>query len=253
MRASAAKPDQLLCEACGYALEGLPAEGVCPECARPVALSRPERRVGSPWQRKPSLMNWLRTGWVVLRHPRSCWDEVRIEPGGSDGLLTANLLVAAALPAIPPVVDSLRSPAGRGEVAAFIIVMFLVPLGVLITLTLVEGSGLRFFGALRRWRVTRRVAVTVCAHASFGWVVGGTLEAVLITLMLLLGGVEDAIKAHYRFLPLGALMDERYWALLGAFCFLLGMVWFSLLAGAGFHRLRFANQVPEANRPPSQR
>jgi hypothetical protein len=40
----------LLCEECGYTLNGLPHSGRCPECGKPVAESIGTRRTAPPWE-----------------------------------------------------------------------------------------------------------------------------------------------------------------------------------------------------------
>ena len=40
----------LLCEGCGYTLNGLPHSGRCPECGKPVAESVGTRRTAPPWE-----------------------------------------------------------------------------------------------------------------------------------------------------------------------------------------------------------
>ena len=51
----------LLCERCGYSLEGLPHTHTCPECGVPIRESLPAQRTGSPWQRSPGVRSWLAT------------------------------------------------------------------------------------------------------------------------------------------------------------------------------------------------
>jgi len=41
------------CPESGHMLEALPNEPNCPECGKPISESLPERRAGTPWQRKP--------------------------------------------------------------------------------------------------------------------------------------------------------------------------------------------------------
>ena len=84
----------LLCESCGYNLTGLDPEGVCPECARPLAANT-RHRPGSPWQQAPSFEAWVMTTAAVLRRPASVWSEIELEFPRSWSLLICNLVIAS--------------------------------------------------------------------------------------------------------------------------------------------------------------
>lgn len=186
--------DRLLCEECGYPLEGLGektsdkstfAGARCPECGVLVAESMPEARVGSAWQRRASVRGWVRTCWEVLHRPRETMRGVAIRGLGGRGLLWINLVVAAAVLVDPWVGVLIGDPArgwpsrptasGVARYGATWVVEVGVGVAVLAMLTWVESVGVRFFGARRGWRVTREVAWQVCAHASVGWIVMGML------------------------------------------------------------------------------
>jgi hypothetical protein len=65
-------PEQsdLLCEGCGYTLNGLPLSGNCPECGKPIEESIGGHRGFSPFESAPSLTSFLRTTGGVIFHPR---------------------------------------------------------------------------------------------------------------------------------------------------------------------------------------
>src|SRR3954466_5845360 len=60
----------ILCEACGYTLNGLPEDGRCPECGKPVAESLGARRTAPAWERETShrLAAFFATSFVVIFH-----------------------------------------------------------------------------------------------------------------------------------------------------------------------------------------
>lgn len=69
--ASVPAPEALLCEQCGYVLTGLPADGHCPECGRPIADSDPAHRHPPAWETAihARFSAFLHTTVVVLFQP----------------------------------------------------------------------------------------------------------------------------------------------------------------------------------------
>src|SRR3954469_10939031 len=53
-RVAPAVPEEsaLLCEKCGYIVNGIPTDSLCPECASPIAESLPINRQPTPWEQR---------------------------------------------------------------------------------------------------------------------------------------------------------------------------------------------------------
>jgi hypothetical protein len=64
----------VLCESCGYTLDGLPTTGQCPECGAPIAQSTTsDGRKSPPWESithdHGTLWRFFSTTWAVLLRP----------------------------------------------------------------------------------------------------------------------------------------------------------------------------------------
>jgi len=248
----------LLCERCGYNLGGLPGTGACPECGLAISESVPERRTGSAWQRRPSLSSWCRTNAGTLRRPRETFRRGIVEQRRSILLLIANCLFTGLLVALPWTGTILNDPS-RGESGVRGGALFVVMLGawsalagaVLLTLTLIEHAGVRFFAARRGWRLSIRAAWQVCGHASVGWAlapVAAFVSLVVLTTLARFFGVGP--NGVFR-LRLGATLEigPIGWADLTYAVILIGsaaagLVAFEVLVYIGVRECRFANAPP---------
>jgi len=87
-------PDEtdILCENCGYMLNGLPESGNCPECGSPIDLSvSPQIRIPPPWEdRESGLTLWnrfFRTSARIIFRPkrffRNMTSRGQIEPAAN--------------------------------------------------------------------------------------------------------------------------------------------------------------------------
>jgi hypothetical protein len=70
-RSSVSVPEEsdLLCEGCGYILNGLPGEGACPECGTPIAASVGEHRRPPRWEQERIFTAWVKDSREILLHP----------------------------------------------------------------------------------------------------------------------------------------------------------------------------------------
>jgi len=73
----------ILCEHCGYGLNGLPTDGLCPECGEPIADSTVgDGRVLSPWESGEGsrLSRFIRTTQKVIFSPATFFRHLQTRP-----------------------------------------------------------------------------------------------------------------------------------------------------------------------------
>jgi hypothetical protein len=266
-KAAVISEDATLCERCGYVLDGIGADEVCPECGTPVRESLPEARHGSGWQRRPGIGSWLRVSWQALVHPlvlfRSMrpvadrrtwlllWLNVAIGTGapGVMWFIVAKLVsgpgiavwyLRPALAASTPASNSgtlviwgdLLVPRPMWVAAIAIPAMA----GTLLALTWIETVGVRFFGSRRGWRVTWPIALSVCAHASIGWALGGVLHAIVPLARTPMWWVLDQLPES-----VAATIAFAYVKLAPVLAVAAGMLIFETLVYVGVRECRYAN------------
>jgi hypothetical protein len=229
----------LLCESCGYDIGGLPDDGNCPECGRPIASSSPASRTGSPWQQRPSPLSLVITNYQAIRETSDLYSRVRIDVRSGIGLAATNLLIAGAMVVLPwsgvLIGDPIRHANARGAGPRIVSVVWALPLQVLaiavvlLLLTLVEWGGIQLAARTRGWRVTPAAAWQVCAHATVGWIITGLTSWVGLMVSL---NVAANVSG-----PLGQILS---WCIPVAWAF-FGLIVFELLVWVGVRRCRFAN------------
>lgn len=233
--------DILLCERCGYPIGGLDDEGACPECGLAIEDSLARHRVGSPWQQRPSARAWWTTLAALCRSPAALFRVARVDGHRARSLQRWNLAVAAALIDLAPLIVIWHlEPRTFGWMDGLLTsglvlgVMWPATTWVLWVLTNIEWLGIRFFGRRRGWRITPGVATTVCAHATYGWVLAGSLALLPVLLAwvylgLSSGGVRAAVRPWWQGLAVG-----------GIGC-CVGLLVFETLVYVGVRQCRHAN------------
>ncbi|MEO0484011.1 MAG: hypothetical protein AAF138_10360 [Planctomycetota bacterium] len=239
-------PDALLCESCGYVLSGLDVAGACPECGRSIESSLPDRRPGPRVLDEPSFRNWLGYARGAIFGGAADRTSIRIDESSARRLLTLNVRLAAAAPALGLVgwlvAQLMVHPAGElardrvfqlGVIVGLpVCVLALAPM--LRLLTWIERRGIMLFGRRHGWRVTREVALSVCAHASIGWVVATSLATLGVFVGMALAGARTPIswRSYIDWAPMA----------LPVLAFGVGMICFELMVFLGVRACRYANR-----------
>jgi len=254
--------DILLCEACGYVLQGLDHDDAnaitsprCPECGTAVAWSLPTRRVGTPWQQSPTFSSWLITAWGTLTRPRALFDAMSTAPAARLPLLWSYLFLTAVLFVAPWAgMGAIRAnvppsgPHALRETVFYILGSLLnlaIALAVLWLLTWIEVVGIRFFAARRGWRLSRSAAWHVASHAAVGWLLCGLLPLLGMAILTAVDRLSPSLWSRTLDLrpisgPVFAARDVAT-VLLVAGGFFIGMVVFETLVYLGVRRCRWAN------------
>ncbi len=247
---------ELLCERCGYSIEGLPQETNCPECGRPVVESLPEARSGTAWQQDPSARSWARTLLALLCHPRRTVRTFKIERESSRSFAGLTMTVAAALPSAvcsgaiglgwvfrnEPVFWTAGSRTALPRidpvaVGSFYILAWVGLATLLWVLTRVEYLGIRTFGRFHRTRITRAVARTITAHATAGWMGAAILASVGFLLGVAM--LHRALRHDVGPWRGPMMLSVGLLPALGGF---LGMLWFESIVYLGVLNCKFANR-----------
>ncbi len=248
----------LLCEKCGYVIEGLDITGRCPECGKPIAESLPERRIGTPWQQDPGFISLIQTWWLTLRHPKQTLDFLSPAPPKWLSLITlgcAGLLVSFGWMSFLLFPDPNAEEFGSPSTLSMLLptgIFALIAFVIFYLLTQIETFGLRIFGSRSGFRISKDLSKSITAHAAVGWL----LLAVCFAFKMLLGNtlfyvmtpdLQPATDADTVNQYAMLFNDPPNWVFtvnrLLYILILPGFLFFECFAYLGLRRCKFANRM----------
>lgn len=239
----------LLCEQCGYILEGLDPATNCPECGKPIAESLPERRTGTPFQQDPTWRGLAGQSIMLARRPTALFGRMRIGADNDSSLLARSIALASLATVLPTatVVTALslsRSIHGYEIIIGFWIMAlcWLVVGFALLLLTAIERKGVTFFSRRRGWRVPKPVAQSICANAAPGWISAGVLFSIGLLVLPFAARWADDLPRSMRAWGQGAAAALPFLGLLA------GMLIFETLVYLGVRRCKYANWIERPSR-----
>ena len=239
----------LLCERCGYVIEGLDTAGACPECGKTIAESLPERRVGTAWQNHETWRPLIHAAFGTIARPFRTLDLMKIDERSGRDLAMRHALAASVLCIAPIWLTYLVLPRERYTdltIATMVISPLFLFLGIGLigaicnVLTSIEARGLVVFGARRGARLDGAVAWSICGHGSAGWLLAGAGLGWSVTASL--WAIVVFTNQHAA--------GVAFWV--GAILTLTGFLFFETFAWLGLRRCRFANRVRSTEASPER-
>lgn len=122
------------------------------------------------------------------------------------------------------------------------ILLAAVIFGLVMLASYIEVAGICFFGRRRQWRITRTVAVTICGHASYGWIGGSLAFGFMAALVLRLEATTIGRSIDVPVLGL---------ALAGAIAALVGILLFEVRVYSGMRACKYANAPRDISPAPA--
>ncbi|QYK46965.1 MAG: hypothetical protein KF838_09230 [Phycisphaeraceae bacterium] len=276
----------LLCERCGYVLEGLDHGGNCPECGKPIAESLPRNaRPGSPWQawRSPPDAACVGCGYPLeIEDDRDVCPECGTRvPEHREDVEHQRYLTRAGVKAVLTTIREMylrpRAMLSRvrieegptrslgAMITSVASAILIVPIGcmhgwsIFVRTTWTLESALETVGVLWGMAVAGLLVLCILVFLSFieemGIQLFGRVHKRRIT-----SAVAETICAHacvgwitgavlfWGFILAAVLLGENRLALFSPIGLILGLLHFEILVWLGVKRCRYANRErPDAN------
>jgi positive regulator of sigma E activity len=227
----------LLCEQCGYVIEGLDTESQCPECGTPIAESLRGDYPGSPWQHRFEFSGIVRSWYLILRRPLRQARALRVNQHESLAMTWLVNFLGAILITPATIIFLIAISIDSGFFANNVIMVLaytLVAMGYWILASSYASLASPRVQLIARWRhqrLTLPAARTAVAYASIGL----TLAPIIISASLVLISGLVVLDADT---PIVAQVLSLVWLL----SFPASVVYFEVLLWIACRRLRYRNR-----------
>ncbi len=242
----------LLCEKCGYVLEGLDQAGVCPECGVPIEGSLPGSRLGTPYQQKPGLRSLLQTAWLTIHNPKRALEIMSFDRSAPRSPLSPILTYTVVACIALVMLEMFSKPNSMTNFALFFGIMTII--GVLIwsaffILTIIFAYLLLAIARLLRWRCDTEACWVVAGHAAIGWsFTGFAWVAGWYTDRLIQYLVPTQSDWHLRIQTMTLIDTVILPVFFGGI--VLGSLIFAYISYLGLRRCKYANRLRPENSDP---
>lgn len=240
------KPQDLLCDACGYDLRMTPHNANCPECGKPVAsIIGPNARIPSAWERHPNplrLHTVLRQIATLIVAPMRLFETLPITTGHTAARRWLKMMLTLV-----------------GALAFWIV----GGLHLVAPDFIVGPDNPRFylagaaFGAIWALLAAMMVGIETAGVATVAWWRSRTLDlasaskvtsyaSTLLLFWVLIGGTQIVAIAWYANTDWPKRVGPRYDEIISvgtlAAAHILGLLWFEITVYRGLRKIQWANK-----------
>lgn len=158
----------LLCNQCGYIIEGLHNDDPCPECGLAIMSSLPHDRPGTPWQIKNSIFSLLRTWLTVIFRPSKSIEDMMLIKAASNGVAACTPILSSTITLLALLI--IFKIAGITDITGVVIVLVIF-LGLIYWVSSniyarLAVARIKLISKKRGYKIDHEISWSIVEHAS---------------------------------------------------------------------------------------